>query len=46
MRAFSEKTGTVGTQHESFDGNMGDYWHKYMVSRDEIMVSSGISARA
>lgn len=42
MGAFSEKQGAIGNKRKDSRSDMSDFWHKYMDSYGEMMVSSGI----
>lgn len=42
MGAFSEKQGAVRNKLMSFHSDMSDFRHKYMDSRGEMIVPSGI----
>lgn len=46
MGAFSEKQGAIGNKRKDSRSDMSDFWHKYMDSYGEMMVSSGIKTRA
>lgn len=37
-----KRYGAIGNKLMSFHSDMSDFWHKYMDSRGEMMVSSGI----
>ena len=37
-----KRHGAVGNKRKDSRSDMSDFWHKYMDSRDEMMVSSGI----
>ena len=41
-----KRHGAVGNKPMSFHSDMSDFWHKYMDSCGEMMVSSGIKTRA
>ena len=41
-----KRQGAVGNKLMSFHSDMSDFWHKYMDSYGEMMVSSGIKTRA
>ena len=40
-----KRLGAVGNKLMSFHSDMSDFWHKYMDSYGEMMVSSGIKTR-
>lgn len=42
MGAFSEKQDAIGNKRKDSRSDMSDFWHKYMDSYGEMMVSSGI----
>ena len=46
MGAFSEKQGAIGNKRKDSRSDMSDFWHKYMDSYGEMVVSSGIKTRA
>lgn len=37
-----KRHGAIGNKLMSFHSDMSDFWHKYMDSRGEMMVLSGI----
>ena len=41
MRVIGEKQGAVRNKLKSFHSDMSGFWHKYMDSCGEMMVSSG-----
>ena len=41
-----KRLGAVGNKLMSFHSDMSDFWHKYMDSCGEMIVSSGIKTRA
>ena len=41
-----KRLGAVGNKRKDSRSDMSDFWHKYMDSYGEMMVSSGIKTRA
>ena len=41
-----KRQGAVGNKRKDSRSDMSDFWHKYMDSYGEMMVSSGIKTRA
>ena len=41
-----KRQGAVGNKCKDSRSDMSDFWHKYMDSYGEMMVSSGIKTRA
>ena len=41
-----KRQGAVGNKRKDSRSDMSDFWHKYMDSYSEMMVSSGIKTRA
>ena len=41
-----KRQGAVGNKCKDSRSDMSDFWHKYMDSDGEMMVSSGIKTRA
>ena len=42
MGAFSEKQGAIWNKRKDSRSDMSDFWHKYMDSRGEMIVPSGL----